>query len=297
MAATNLDLDALRALATAMELGSFAQAAERLGRSPSALSLQMRKLESQTGRILLRKQGRGVALTEAGEMLWRYARRMLALNDEALAALAAPDAAGVVRIGMPQDYAESRLPPLLGAFARAYPAARVEATVERSGVLAEMVGRGALEVALVHRRTDAADHAGGGRGVDWAFLRRYPVCWIAAADFTVDEAEPLPLSILSPPCPFRDMALAALERAVRSWRIAFTGGGPAGAWAAAAAGLGVAVRPMESAPAGLIDAGGELGLPELPDIELWLATPRGAPLSPPTLLLRDLLVKYFSDRV
>lgn len=297
MAATNLDLDALRALATAMELGSFAQAAERLGRSPSALSLQMRKLESQTGRILLRKQGRGVALTEAGETLSRYARRMLALNDEAVAALAAPDAAGVVRIGMPQDYAESRLPPLLGAFARAYPAARVEATVERSAALIDMIGRGALDVALVHRRIDALDDEAKGRGVDWAFLRRYPVCWIAAADFTVDETEPLPLSILSPPCPFRDMALAALERAARPWRIAFTGGGPTGAWAAAAAGLGVAVRPMEGAPAGLIDVGGELGLPELPDIELLLATPRGAPLTPPTLLLRDLLVKYFSDRV
>ena len=294
---TNLDLDALRALATAMELGSFAQAAERLGRSPSALSLQMRKLESQTGRILLRKQGRGVALTEAGETLSRYARRMLALNDEAVAALAAPDAAGVVRIGMPQDYAESRLPPLLGAFARSYPAARIEVTVERSGVLVEMVGRGALDVALVHRRADAADQGGGGRGVDLAFLRRHPVCWIASADFTVDETGPLPLSILSPPCPFRDMALAALERAARPWRIAFTGGGPAGAWAAAAAGLGVAVRPMAGAPAGLMDVGRELALPELPDFELWRATPRGAPLASPTLLLRDLLVKHFSDRV
>lgn len=294
--ATNLDLDALRALATAMELGSFAQAAERLGRSPSALSLQMRKLESQTGRILLRKQGRGVALTEAGETLSRYARRMLALNDEALAALTTPDAAGLVRVGMPQDYAESRLPPLLGAFTRSYPAARIEATVERSAILVEMVGRGALDMALFHRRTASSDQGILARGVDCAPLRRYPVCWVAATDFTVDDAGPLPLSILSPPCPFRDMALEALERVARPWRIAFTGGGPAGAWAAAAAGLGVAVRPMEGAPAGLIDVGEELGLPKLPDIELWLATPRGAPLSPPALLLRDLLVKRFMDR-
>lgn len=289
MAAINLDLDALRTLALAMDAGSFAAAADRLGRSPSALSLQMRKLENQTGRTLLRKQGRGVVLTEAGETLLRHARRMLALNDAATAALAVPEAAGLARIGMPQDYAETLLPGLLGRFARQFPQARVEATVERSAVLLETIRQGGLDMALLHRRTDVEENAG--RGVTLVRLRRSAVRWIGAADFIFDPAEPTPLALLSPPCPFRDMALEALERCGRQWRLAFVGGGPAGAWAATAAGLGIAARLLESAPPGLEDVGTALGLPTLPDIELWLATPRGAALSPAAARLRDLLAE------
>lgn len=293
MATINLDLDALRTLAAAMDAGSFAAAADRLGRSPSALSLQMRKLESQTGRTLLRKQGRGVVLTEAGETLLRHARRMLALNDAATAALAAPDAAGLARVGMPQDYAETRLPGLLGRFARLHPQARVEAMVERSAALMEMIRRGELDMALTHRRTDVEEIAP--RGVTLVRLRRSAVRWIATADFAPDPMVPTPLALLSPPCPFRDMALEALERCGREWRLAFVGGGPAGTWAAAAAGLGVAARVLEGAPAGLKDVGAELGLPPLPDIELWLATPRGATPSAAAVRLRDLLAETLTD--
>jgi len=82
MVLTNLDMDVLRTLAVAMERGSFAQAAQRLGRSQSAVSLQMRKLEGQVGQTLFRKAGRGLALTEAGDVVLGYARRILELNDE-----------------------------------------------------------------------------------------------------------------------------------------------------------------------------------------------------------------------
>src|SRR5262249_43010260 len=120
MVPANLDLDVLRTLAVAMDLGSFARAAERLGRSQSAVSLQMRRLEAQVGRPVLSKRGRGVALTDAGEIVLGYARRMLALNDEALHAVRGAAVAGTVRLGMHQDCAEAWLPSVLARFARSH---------------------------------------------------------------------------------------------------------------------------------------------------------------------------------
>src|ERR1700744_434722 len=114
MRLTNLDMDLLRTLATAMDLGGFARAANRLGRAQSAVSLQMRKLEQQLGVPLLRKQGRGLALTEAGDVVLTYARRILALNDETVTAVRGLDLEGAVRLGLPQDFAEVWLPAALG---------------------------------------------------------------------------------------------------------------------------------------------------------------------------------------
>src|SRR5215468_8536636 len=107
MPVPNLDMDVLRTLATAMELGSFARAAERLGRTQSAVSLQMRRLEAQLGETLLRKQGRGLALTDAGDVVLGYARRILELNDEAVAAARGISVEGSVRFGVPQDFGDA----------------------------------------------------------------------------------------------------------------------------------------------------------------------------------------------
>lgn len=107
MRPTNLDMDVLRALVIAMEHGGFARAAERLGRTQSAISLQMKKLEEQVGQPLFRKAGRTVALTDAGDLLLGYARRLVALNDEALSAARGEAMDGTSRVGFPQDLAES----------------------------------------------------------------------------------------------------------------------------------------------------------------------------------------------
>ena len=144
----NLDLDVLRTFVVGLDLGSYARAAERLGRSQSAISLQLRKLEEQTGQALLRKQGRGLVPTEAGEVMLAYARRLLDLNDEAVAALKEPLLEGWVRLGLPQDFAEDWLPEVLGQFARAYPGVRVEVRVDRNSMLLEHLGRGELDLAL-----------------------------------------------------------------------------------------------------------------------------------------------------
>jgi hypothetical protein len=134
---TNLDVDFLRTLASAEDLGGMNRAAERVGRSQSAVSQQMRKLEEKVGQRLFRKRGRGLVLTEPGELLLKYARRILALNDEAIAALHGSGLEGVVRFGLPSDFAETWLPAALGQFKRAHPLIRVEASVDRNAVLFE----------------------------------------------------------------------------------------------------------------------------------------------------------------
>ena len=148
MQLTNLDMDVLRSFVTGTELGSFAKAADRLGRSQSAISLQLKKLEEQVGEVLLRKDGRGLALTASGEIMLSYARRLLELNDEALAATRGVAVEGWVRLGLVQDFAESWLPLLLGRFARAHPQIRVDVQVDRGVNLAEAVEKGELDLAL-----------------------------------------------------------------------------------------------------------------------------------------------------
>jgi DNA-binding transcriptional LysR family regulator len=123
---TNLDMDVLRTFVTGFELGSFARAADRLGRSQSAVSTQLRKLEEQIGLPLVQKSGRGLALTTAGERLLSYAKRLLELNDEAVDTIRGSDLEGWVRLGLPQDFADTFLPAVLGRFSRAHPRVRVQ---------------------------------------------------------------------------------------------------------------------------------------------------------------------------
>lgn len=263
-ARTNLDMDALRSFALGVELGSFSKAADRVGRSASAVSEQMARLEAQVGTPLLRRQGRGLTPTEAGEAMLGYARRLLELNDEALSAVRGADLEGWVRLGLPQDFAEQWLPEVLGRFTRQHPRVRVEARAERSSELAERVGTGRLDLALAW---------GEPEGLHAERLADLPVCWIGPAhrDLAWKAGETLPLIAFEPPCRFRSAGIAALDAAGVPWRLAFTTPSLAGLWAAVAAGLGVSLRT----PAGLPESvralrPDEQPLPRLPRIALSL---------------------------
>ncbi len=141
----NFDIDALRSFSEAMQLGSFSKAADKLGRSTSALSAQLRKLEEQAGTPLVRKQGRGLALTEAGEVLLGYARRMLALNDEAALAVGGLAVQGSVRLGMQEDFSDQVLTEVLGRYARSHPWLRMDVRVTRNAELLRQVQAGDIE--------------------------------------------------------------------------------------------------------------------------------------------------------
>lgn len=285
-----LDLDVLRTLVLAVDLGGFARAARRVGRTQSAVSLQMRRLEQSAGQPLFTRAGRSFALTTAGEQVLGYARRLLAINDEAVAAVRGTRLACPVRLGVLADFAETWLPPVLARFARTHPTARLEVQVDRRIAMLDALDRGRLDLALVFD----ADRRRGVR------LGELPMAWIAPRGSRWASAGVLPLVLFEAPCVFRTAALAALDRAGVPWHVAFTSQSLAGIWAAVDAGLGVTVRTPVGVPRGLqvVDpvtrqVAGLPALPALPSTELWLldASDAGSPLAAE---LRALLVRSIS---
>jgi DNA-binding transcriptional LysR family regulator len=238
MQRTTFDLDALRSFVTGIELGAFARAADSLARSTSAVSAQLKKLEQQAGIPIFRKNGRRLALTEAGEVLLAYARRLLALNDEAAGALNGVALEGWVRLGVQEDFGEMLLPQMLGQFARAHPKVRIEVRVARSAELLASLTSGGLDLALAW--SDGTESPKGER------LGEMAMRWIGPADdcepWSPSSREPVPLVAFEAPCFCRTAATAALDRAGIPWRIALTSPSLAGLWAAIEAGLGYTVR-------------------------------------------------------
>jgi len=282
MARINLDMDILRTLVMAERLGGFNRAADQVGRSHSAVSQQIRRLEERVGETLYRKNGRGLALTEAGDALLAYARRILELNDEAVAAIRGVAVAGTVRFGLPNDLAESWLSPTLGRFKRAHPAVLIEATVERNALLLQQLDKGSLDLTLAF---------GGETRSDAMRLATLPMTWIgpSAGDRRTVPDAPLPLVMYGPPCFFRQAGIDALDHAGIPWRTAFTSPSLQGLWAAVDAGLGVTLRTAIGLPASLAVLDERSGLPAVPTIALCLHD-AGRALTPATARLRDILI-------
>lgn len=273
----NLDLDALRSFVVGVELGTFARAAERLGRSTSAISAQLKKLEEQTGSQIFQKSGRGLALTDSGQTLLAYARRLLELNDEALSAVRGANLEGWVRFGLQEDFGDVVLPRALGAFARAHPHVRIEGRIARNSDLLERVSSGQLDLALAWDSN-----------ITGAFCERLanvPLCWIGSATErlpVLSSDQPLPLTALEAPCLLRRICCEHLDRAGIAWRLAFETPSLGGLWAATAAGLGIAVRTPIGLPSGLqVLNPKDHGLPPLPSLGLILhrAKKAGDPIS------------------
>ncbi|WP_395452285.1 LysR substrate-binding domain-containing protein (plasmid) [Azospirillum melinis] len=266
MRLTNLDMDALRSFVAGINAGSFAQAADRLGRSTSAVSAQLKKLEEQAGTALVRKSGRGLTLTDGGEVLLSYARRLLNLNDEAMSAVRGAGLEGWVRLGIQEDFGETVLPQVLGRFARAHPKVRIEGRIARNSELSEKIASGHLDLAL------AWDDGSASATERIASL---PLCWLTAAEeapiWRADGNEPLPLAALEAPCLLRSIACDHLDRHGVAWRIAFVSPSLGGLWAATAAELGIALRTPVGRPAAVrvLDPVA-CGLPQLPSLGLRL---------------------------
>ncbi|MCP1375793.1 LysR substrate-binding domain-containing protein [Dyella lutea] len=276
----SFDPDVLRSFVQGVELGSFAKAAERLSRSTSAVSAQLKRLEEQAGRPLLRKAGRGMALTETGEVMLGYARRLLELNDEAAAAVRGVELEGRVRLGLQEDFGETLLPAVLGRFARAHPKLRIEARIARNAELLHGVNHGKLDLVLAWEGEETSPHV--------ERMARLPMRWVGSADARPSKlrrrGEALPLVVLDAPCLVRRAAIDALDRAGIAWRIAFTSASLAGTWAAVTAGLGVSVRTPLGLPAGVRAlTAKEAGLPALPMLGLAL---HRAETEPPAAVAR-----------
>ena len=281
MQLANLDMDVLRTLAVAMDLGGFSKAAERLGRSQSAVSLQMRRLEERVGRPLFRREGRGLALTDVGDVVLSYARQILELNDQAVAAARGIAIGGSVRFGVPQDFGDSWLPGVLARFSRAHPSVLIEVRVDRANKLVERIAEGGLDLALMWGNPPVANTV---------TVHRLPMVWIGLKGYAVPRGDTVPLALFESPCVFRQPGVEALERTHRPWRLSFTSPSLSGLWAAAAAGLGVTVRTPLGLPSPLAVLGKSSGLPKLPQIALSLYT---AQPEPPQAVarLREILIE------
>lgn len=269
-------LDLMKTLVAGVQAGGFAKAAEKIGRTQSAISLQMKKLEELAGTGLFEKQGRVLALTPSGETMYHYAQRLLELNEEAVTAVRGAGVAGEVKVGMSMDFEHTFLPNVLARFGRAHPQIVLDLHVDRNTALRTKAARKELDVAvLFSNEVKAAQTVGQVR-----------MAWIGRRDLAWVRGEPLPLLLLEAPCVFRDAALRALDGAGIRWRIAVTSPSLGGLWAAARAGLGLTVRTAMTVPAELANLGDELALPALPEIGVCVVEAERAPAPPVALMTR-----------
>lgn len=263
----HLDLDLLRTFVHVVDCGGFTRAGERVHRTQSTISQQIRRLEETVARPLLLRQGRTVELTEEGEALLGIARRMLALQDEAEAVLVRREATEVVRLGIPEDFTGRRLAAVLGTFARAHPRIRLDVRCDLASCLIRDFERGELDVALVKSETELP-----GAVVHWP----EPLRWAGPAHHPLPDRSCLPLALFPQGCLFRRLALERLDRAGIQWRIAFTSPSLRGLQAAVAGGIAFSIfgTMTESADIAWLDARA-LGLPDLPDIRFALLAQAG----------------------
>jgi DNA-binding transcriptional LysR family regulator len=251
----------LQTFLTVAETRSFTQAAERLGLRQSTVSQHIRKLEEEAGRRLFVRDTHSVTMTADGEAMIEFAGNILAANQRAERYFAGSQLRGRLRFGASEDFVASRLPEVLREFVRTHPLVDVELTVGLSGELNEKLGRGELDL-VCGKRHPGDDH---GR-----LIWRDRLVWVSGDPAQFDPTAPAPLILYPPPSITREIALAALERDGRAWRIVCTSGSLSGLRAAVLAGLGVTVVAAGLIPPGLAELPGGHGLSHLGTVEFVL---------------------------
>jgi DNA-binding transcriptional LysR family regulator len=251
----------LRSFVTVAQESSFTRAAARLNLTQSAVSAHLRRLEEQAGAPLVTRTTRSLTLTPDGEVLLGYARAILALNRDARARLNRLADAGLVRIGLSDDFAQPRVMRRLHDFGLRHPGIALHLSVGIPGALLQAMDRGELDFVMAGRCHD--DRPG-------RVLWRDPLAWAAAPWMTIDRTLPLPLVVFPEPCPYRDAALAALAHAGVDCRIAVVCPSSGGVHAAVQAGLGITPMPKSRIDASLAIVQDSLGLPALPAVEFAL---------------------------
>ena len=277
---TFLDPELLQAFVLIADGHTFTQTAERTGRTQSAVSMQIKRLEDVLGHpVLKRAKGGTIGLTEHGRYLLNRARTILALNEEVVATCRAPAITGTVRLGTPDDYALSYLPPILKRFAETHPAVQVDVVCSSSTQLVEHVKAGELDLTLC---SDGIQP----RAWPCVSLWRGPLSWVTATRYAPHRQDPLPLALAHERCGWRAAAQAALEKAGIRYRIAYLSGTQAGTHAPVVAGLAVTVCALTVLPEGLRVVRPDEGLPLLPDFGIVMLKAK-APTQPVTDALAD----------
>lgn len=261
----HLDSELLRGFVAVTEAGSVSGGAKRLGRTQSAISMQIRKLEAVAGQPLFLREARGVRLTASGEALLLRARSILALLSEAESALTTDPLVGRLRIGVPEEYGASILPELLARFAETHPDVEVTVHCEPTHALEAALDAGTLDIAVLVM--DSGQPGGEVIAYD-------PTVWVTSSRHRIETADPLPVAMYDQDCWWRNWALRALDARGQRYRVAYTSRSVAGIQAAVRSGLAVAVLARSTMPANSRLLGATEGFSELPGSSIVLR--RGA---------------------
>jgi Transcriptional regulator len=281
-----LDNDVLRTFVAIAESGSFSTAADAVFRTPSAVSMQIKKLEEQLNTTLFLRDARSVRLTAGGETLLPYARRMLALSNEAVSRFRMPDMQGVVRLGAPDDIGERFMPGILRRFAEVFPSIMVDLTVDTSSALRRRLQEQRLDLTLVNC-------APGVTALEGEVVLKEQLVWAGAKCGTAHLRDPLPVSIWEDGCCWRADALTRLDKEKRPYRIAYLSAHTMAQRAAVIADLAVAPLPRSYLTDDMTALGPRHGLPELGTFEVRLL--RGETKSEPIEAVADSIRFAFSE--
>ena len=254
----DFQIDWLKCFVAAVDAGSLSAAAPEVHRSQSAVSMQIQKLEAAAGYPLLVRGPRQLQLTQQGQVLLGYARRLLDLQAQAQAALAEEAVSGVVRLGVPDDYASRYLTPVLKRFAPRHGGVEIQLDCEQSTSLIPRVARGELDLALVSR-----DHARRG-----TLLFHEPMVWVGSNQFDAWRRDPLPIAVYEQASLGRRSAINSLALQGRPYKVVYNSSSLAGQIAAVESGLAVAALTQCSVPEHLQVLGPEHGLGPLEPMQV-----------------------------
>ncbi|MCP3461552.1 LysR family transcriptional regulator [Bradyrhizobium sp. CCGUVB23] len=277
-----LDLELLRSFVSVVDAGGFTRASERVHRTQSTVSQQIKRLEEDVGQVLLHRDGKDVRPTEAGERLLSYARRLLSLAEEARDVLSEPGSEGAIRLGIPEDFAAYRLAKLLGTFSRSHPGLRLDVRADQSRNLSRDLERGELDLALFKREA-------GEKGAIAVWPER--VHWVTSKSHPIQaDVSSVPLIGFPLGCLYRAGAIHALESAGRPWHMAYTSSSLAGIQAAVAAGMGLSILSEMAIQSDHRVLTAKDGFAPINETEVALMASPGA--SPATLRLADRLAEF-----
>jgi DNA-binding transcriptional LysR family regulator len=247
-----LDSDLMRAFLAVADTGSVTAAADRVGRTQSAVSMQIKRLEDSLGQPLFARLPRGVALTPRGEQLMPYARRVVSLLDEAATALREKPLIGPVRIGIPDEYAESVLPRALAAFSERHPAVEVKVRCDFSAPQYAALEEDELDLAVCFD----SSHTSGAE-----VLCVDPTVWATSVVHTQHQQSPVPVATYLHSDWGREFALRSLDQLSIAWRTAFECDTSGSLRIAVRAGLAISPLSRSTIPAGCRELTAEEGFP------------------------------------
>jgi len=236
----NLSIDALRAFVTTADLGSVTAAADQLGRSQPATSLQIKKLEESLGSELFLRLHKKIQLSGAGTKAYEQAKEILKLNDQLVAQLAKTELAGQIKLGIPSEFATTLLPKIIGRFAAAYPNVTLEVFSDLSKNLTSETQRNQYDMILALHEKPVANRRG--------LIRSDELVWVSSEDYRIDKHHALPLVLAQDGCIYRKRALRALDKLKYPWRIIHTNPDLSGIKTAIEEGLGVTVLARSTVP-------------------------------------------------